>query len=217
MDPPRNLPSMIGYCRPRYSRARYCNHLRNVYLTFTRGRAPLNVHAAPYFFAIPTECSGIFHTPPGPRSKIQDSLKTPWEILDPGPSRILPNIANMLYLAGSKIQDSPRFKDSSRNLGSWIQPNIEYWAIFGRLLYIKFRKNCLKSRGESWIQPSIKCKPIKLNSTILSHIMCRFNTCKQNVATTRHQTMHQAQNYSNHLQICYVLRICMPLRAVCQQ
>ena len=80
----------------------------------------------PIFFAIPPEYSGIFHIPPDPRSKIPHALLGKSWIQDP-PVRIWPNIANILYSAGSKIQDS---------LGkSWIQDSPEYSPNVANILY----------------------------------------------------------------------------------
>ena len=107
VPPPQNLPFMIDYSRPRC-----CKYLRNLYLTFTRGRSMPQPD-----FSVPLEYSRkLPNIAYSAGSKIQDSSGDPWENLG---SRSLPNMAEYSFLGWIQY---PIFKIPQGLLGnSWIQ------------------------------------------------------------------------------------------------
>ena len=76
-------------------------------------------------------------------------------ILDPGASRIQPNIAEHSIFGW--IQDPRSFQESLGSLGSWIQSNKEYSAIFERLLDPRLSRGVPEeSLILDWIRPNIE-------------------------------------------------------------
>ena len=140
--PAQNLHFMIDY-----SGSRYCKYVRNVCLTFTRGRAPLDVHTAPFFsYFLSIARFSIFSRIQDPRF-LMDSLRKSW-IHEP------PEYSRIFY-----IRLDPRFPSDSFGK-SWIQPNIEHSATFGHVRETPGSKIFSKNPEESWIRPNVEYSAI---------------------------------------------------------